>query len=220
MIEQCLGHRVAARAWFTRALELNPQFSLLWSPVARRAHVKRLAPPARRGCRARVRRGAEAHPLGNFTINRFSRIEVSGAARVRPLRPRHGRDPDLPGQAEVGEGRGRLRHALARSIAAPRRRHRRRPAGRAACGEARARLPAGRRRACARRGSRSCSPRPAPRRARPVRLPRRELLRPDRLEGDRVQPASARRCRTRARPEPSPTSCAPIPRTCSRARST
>jgi tetratricopeptide (TPR) repeat protein len=37
MIEQCLGHEAAAKTWFTRALDLNPQFSLLWTPVARRA---------------------------------------------------------------------------------------------------------------------------------------------------------------------------------------
>jgi hypothetical protein len=36
MIERCLGHRAEARTWFTRALRLNPQFSLLWAPVARR----------------------------------------------------------------------------------------------------------------------------------------------------------------------------------------
>jgi tetratricopeptide (TPR) repeat protein len=36
-IEQCLGHRAAARLWFSRALALNPQFSLLWTPVARKA---------------------------------------------------------------------------------------------------------------------------------------------------------------------------------------
>jgi tetratricopeptide (TPR) repeat protein len=36
MIERCLGHAPAARAWFTRALILNPRFSLLWTPVARR----------------------------------------------------------------------------------------------------------------------------------------------------------------------------------------
>jgi len=36
MIERCLGHATAARAWFGRALELNPHFSVLWSPVARR----------------------------------------------------------------------------------------------------------------------------------------------------------------------------------------
>ena len=35
MIERCLG-RPGARSWFRRALELNPHFSLLWSPVARR----------------------------------------------------------------------------------------------------------------------------------------------------------------------------------------
>jgi len=36
MIERCLGHDAPARDWFRRALRLNPHFSLLWSPVARR----------------------------------------------------------------------------------------------------------------------------------------------------------------------------------------
>lgn len=36
MIERCLGRSTAARIWFRRALELNPRFSLLWAPVARR----------------------------------------------------------------------------------------------------------------------------------------------------------------------------------------
>jgi tetratricopeptide (TPR) repeat protein len=36
MVERCLDHRVAARAWFERALALNPHFSTLWSPLARR----------------------------------------------------------------------------------------------------------------------------------------------------------------------------------------
>jgi tetratricopeptide (TPR) repeat protein len=36
MIERCLGHDAQARAWFRRALDLNPHFSLLWAPVARR----------------------------------------------------------------------------------------------------------------------------------------------------------------------------------------
>jgi Flp pilus assembly protein TadD len=36
MIERCLGRRDAARASFRRALAINPSFSLLWSPVARR----------------------------------------------------------------------------------------------------------------------------------------------------------------------------------------
>ena len=31
-----LGRPGAARGWFRRALELNPHFSLLWAPVARR----------------------------------------------------------------------------------------------------------------------------------------------------------------------------------------
>jgi len=37
MIERCLGHEAAARVWFGRALALNPHFSVLWAPVARRA---------------------------------------------------------------------------------------------------------------------------------------------------------------------------------------
>jgi tetratricopeptide (TPR) repeat protein len=36
MIERCLGDQASARDWFGRALRLNPHFSLLWSPVARR----------------------------------------------------------------------------------------------------------------------------------------------------------------------------------------
>ena len=37
MIERCLGRREAATAFFRRALALNPHFSILWAPVARRA---------------------------------------------------------------------------------------------------------------------------------------------------------------------------------------
>jgi tetratricopeptide (TPR) repeat protein len=37
MIERCLGREGAARAWFGRALRLNPHFSLIWAPVARKA---------------------------------------------------------------------------------------------------------------------------------------------------------------------------------------
>jgi tetratricopeptide (TPR) repeat protein len=36
MIERCLGNRAAARTWFRRALALNPHFSVIWGPVARR----------------------------------------------------------------------------------------------------------------------------------------------------------------------------------------
>ena len=35
-IERCLGNRTASRSWFARALALNPRFSVLWAPVARR----------------------------------------------------------------------------------------------------------------------------------------------------------------------------------------
>jgi tetratricopeptide (TPR) repeat protein len=36
MIERCLGHPAEARGWFRRALALNPRFSVLWAPTARR----------------------------------------------------------------------------------------------------------------------------------------------------------------------------------------
>ncbi len=36
MIERCLGRAAAAQTWFRRALALNPHFSILWAPVARR----------------------------------------------------------------------------------------------------------------------------------------------------------------------------------------
>jgi len=36
MIERCLGHAAEARSWFRRAIALNPHFSLLWAPTARR----------------------------------------------------------------------------------------------------------------------------------------------------------------------------------------
>ena len=36
MIERCLGHATDARGWFRRAVALNPHFSLLWAPLARR----------------------------------------------------------------------------------------------------------------------------------------------------------------------------------------
>src|SRR3954447_6156982 len=37
MIERCLGHLAASRRFLARALALNPHFSVLWSPVARKA---------------------------------------------------------------------------------------------------------------------------------------------------------------------------------------
>ncbi|MEJ7790752.1 MAG: tetratricopeptide repeat protein [Gaiellaceae bacterium] len=37
MIERCLGNEDTARDWFSRALDLNPHFSLRWAPVARKA---------------------------------------------------------------------------------------------------------------------------------------------------------------------------------------
>nr|MBA3401325.1 hypothetical protein [Actinomycetota bacterium] len=35
--EGCAGNRDAMRAWYERALALNPEFSIRWAPVARAA---------------------------------------------------------------------------------------------------------------------------------------------------------------------------------------
>jgi tetratricopeptide (TPR) repeat protein len=35
-IESCLGNRAAAASWYRRALRLNPHFSVLWAPAARK----------------------------------------------------------------------------------------------------------------------------------------------------------------------------------------
>ena len=35
-IESCVGNRAAAAQWYRRALRLNPHFSVLWAPVARK----------------------------------------------------------------------------------------------------------------------------------------------------------------------------------------
>ena len=62
--------------------------------------MKRLLARARRGRRARgAASRRRAHPLGNFTINRYSELDVAGNRALRPLRARPGRDPDVPGAA-------------------------------------------------------------------------------------------------------------------------
>jgi tetratricopeptide (TPR) repeat protein len=35
-IESCLGNRTSAQAWYRRSLALNPHFSILWAPIARK----------------------------------------------------------------------------------------------------------------------------------------------------------------------------------------
>ena len=50
---------------------------------------------------------AEAHPLGNFTVNQYTRLDVAPARRLGALRARHGRDPDVP--APAGRRRERRR---------------------------------------------------------------------------------------------------------------
>ena len=37
MIERCLGNRAAGDGYLRQALALNPHFSILWAPMARKA---------------------------------------------------------------------------------------------------------------------------------------------------------------------------------------
>ena len=103
MIERCLRQRGAACGDFSReALALNPHFSILWAPVARKALSETRLAARRRAAsavarRARRSRAASAHPLGNFTVNHFAAVDLAGNTRLRPLRARPGRDPDVPG---------------------------------------------------------------------------------------------------------------------------
>jgi hypothetical protein len=36
MIERCLGHHAAGNSYLRQALALNPHFSIVWAPVARK----------------------------------------------------------------------------------------------------------------------------------------------------------------------------------------
>ena len=85
---------------------------------------------------------ASAHPLGNFTVNRFSRPRRGlRAPALREIRARHGRDPDLPGRPHR---RRRLREADRRQRASDRERQARdaRPAAARAGPSPRRRRPA------------------------------------------------------------------------------
>ena len=79
MVERCLGHEADAKTWFRRALSLNPHFSLLWAPGRKEVRgMKRLVLLSLALAALALPAAASAHPLGNFTVNRFSRIEVAG----------------------------------------------------------------------------------------------------------------------------------------------
>ncbi len=149
---------------------------------------------------------AKAHPLGNFTINRFSRIEVSGhrlyvryvldMAEIPTFQARQagGIDGDAyarriaAGTRLVVDGQAARLVPLAHVLAFPK--------GAGGLRTTRLEVDPGR---------------TAPHARRPDRLPRHQLRRPDRLEGDR---------RRRAHRRAEATSSARTPRTCCRARST
>ena len=45
-----------------------------------------------------------AHPMGNFSVNHYSRIEVTAQGAADPVRAGPGRDPEFPVAAEVEAG--------------------------------------------------------------------------------------------------------------------
>ena len=185
MIERCLGHDSDARGWFERALRLNPQFSLLWSPVAREVRVVKrllLLLAARRSARRPGRGGgAPARQLHGQPLQRGRALRRPG---LRQVRAGHGRDPDLPG-APADHRRAKVRDRPHRPDRPRPSAKRRRPGRRADAGRARARLPArdGRPAHAALRSRL----RIASSRRRPIaaRVHRHELPRPDRLAGGR-----------------------------------
>ena len=78
-IERCLGHRAAARELVPPRAGAEP--ALLGAVGARGeegAAMKRLVLLLAVAAALLAPAAASAHPLGNFTINRFSRVEVSG----------------------------------------------------------------------------------------------------------------------------------------------
>ena len=80
---------------------------------------------------------AGAHPLGNFSINHLDRGRGLGGPRRRPLRPRPGGDPHLPGARPGATPRCSPQARGGRAAAGG---HSRRPAGRAAARRRGARL--------------------------------------------------------------------------------
>ena len=92
---------------------LNPHFSLLWAPVGEEATRREEARSSswssqQLALRAgRERAGASARQLHDQPLQPRRGL---GRPRLRPLRPRPGRDPDLPGEAG---GAGSTRRAYA-----------------------------------------------------------------------------------------------------------
>ena len=100
---------------------------------------------------------ASAHPLGNFTINRYSRIEPSGNRLYVLYVLDLAEIPTFQARPQVAAEADALRDPARPDDRAAPRAHRRRPP--LACSPRSARCSPSRRarRACARRGSRSCS---------------------------------------------------------------
>ena len=126
MIERCLGRPAAARSWFARARRPEPALLDSLGPIAREAlQMKRLLVLG--GCLAALLApgAAQAHPLGNFTINRHTAIELSGGRIYVQYALDLAEIPTLQEgtrvRADALRGRGRPRGSSSGSTAAARR---------------------------------------------------------------------------------------------------
>ena len=207
MIERCLGHRAAARTWFARALRAQPA---LLAPLGARREEGTRDEAARRSCSGSLAAllapaAASAHPLGNFTINRFSRDRGLGHRALRRSTcstwPR-----SRPSRPAASTPRAYARR-IARERAPDRRRHA--PVALVPLG-ARARASARRRRP-AHDAARGRAPR--------ARRSTARARSPTATATTRIASAGRRSSSARTR-RAAATSCARIRRTCSRARST
>ena len=151
------------RAWFVEALAPEPALLAPLEPARAEVRVvKRLALLV--GLVAALAAPAAAHRAPARELHRqpLQRDRALRRPRLRQVRPRHGRDPGLPGAAE-DHGRARLRARRSRPDRPRPRPAARRPAGRAHAARPRARLPARSRPACTRFASRPSTPPPEPR---------------------------------------------------------
>jgi hypothetical protein len=184
MTARAAGDRDAARAWLQRARSRRTRASRRSTRRGPRARCegsgdeaprdRRRTAPSRCSRRAGA---AAAHPLGNFSVNHLDVVSIARDRVRRALRPRPGRDPDVP------RARPAAAQVLARKraeVAARRDAARRRPPGRAAP-RARRRLVAPARPGRPAHHARRARPRRARATARGRRRPRRDVPRPRRL---------------------------------------
>ena len=114
-IAACAGKPALARGALQRALARTPHFHPLDAPgraaaageaaVTAKWHTRRVPLGLLRAllvaslALAAIVPAASAHPLGNFTVNQYTRLDLGQDGHLRALRAGHGGDPDVPAAA-------------------------------------------------------------------------------------------------------------------------